>query len=193
MLLLIDNYDSFTHNLAHYFAELGQQVKVCRNDELTLADIEIMAPQYIVLSPGPGTPDDAGISLALIQQFAGKIPILGVCLGYQAIGQVFGASVVRASKVLHGKTSQVEHVGSLLFSGVDNPFTATRYHSLIIDAKTLPEDFKVTAVCKNSQGEVEAIMAIEHQHWPLCGVQFHPESVLTTAGHQILRNFLNMK
>ncbi|GGD73336.1 anthranilate synthase component II [Lacimicrobium alkaliphilum] len=189
MLLLIDNYDSFTHNLARYFAELGQQVKVVRNDQLSLEDIAGMEPQYLVFSPGPCTPDQAGITLSAIELFAGQIPILGVCLGYQAIGQVFGAEVVRARKVMHGKTSQVYHGNSALFNDVSNPFTATRYHSLVLEEATIPEEFVISAWTQE-QGHREAIMAIEHNALPLCGVQFHPESVLTDAGHRILGNFL---
>ncbi|WP_088331396.1 aminodeoxychorismate/anthranilate synthase component II [Lacimicrobium sp. SS2-24] len=191
MLLLIDNYDSFTHNLARYFRELGQEVSVVRNDQLTLHDIERLAPQYLVFSPGPCTPNEAGITLSAIEHFAGKIPILGVCLGYQAIGQVYGATVTRAERVMHGKTSMVHHLGSKLFSDVSDPFIATRYHSLILAEESIPVDFLITAWTE-SQGAREAVMAIEHRTLPLCGVQFHPESVLTNAGHQILCNFLRM-
>lgn len=190
MLLLIDNYDSFTHNLARYFAELGQQVKVVRNDQLSLEDIASLSPEYLVFSPGPCTPDQAGITLAAIERFAGQIPILGVCLGYQAIGQVYGAQVVRANQVMHGKTSEVHHSGSALFTGVSNPFTATRYHSLVLEQHSIPDEFIISAWTGELE-QAEAIMAIEHKSLPLCGVQFHPESVLTDAGHQILGNFLN--
>lgn len=190
MLLLIDNYDSFTHNLARYFAELGQQVKVVRNDQLSPEDIASLAPEYLVFSPGPCTPDQAGITLAAIERFAGQIPILGVCLGYQAIGQVYGAQVVRANKVMHGKTSEVHHSGSALFTDVSNPFIATRYHSLVLAPGSIPDEFVISAWTEQ-QGQTEAVMAIEHKTLPLCGVQFHPESVLTDAGHQILGNFLN--
>lgn len=192
MLLLIDNYDSFTHNLARYFAELGQQVKVVRNDQLSLEDIASLAPDYLVFSPGPCTPDQAGITLSAIERFAGQIPILGVCLGYQAIGQVFGAHVIRAKQVMHGKTSQVYHCGSALFTDVSNPFIATRYHSLVLEQNSIPEEFIISAWTEQ-QGQREAIMAIEHKTLPLAGVQFHPESVLTDAGHQILDNFLSQQ
>lgn len=190
MLLLIDNYDSFTHNLARYFAELGQQVNVVRNDQLSLGDITGLAPDYMVFSPGPCTPDKAGITLSAIERFAGQIPIMGVCLGYQAIGQVFGANVIRAKQVMHGKTSPVHHCGSALFAGVSNPFIATRYHSLVLEQNTIADDFIISAWTGEAE-QPEAIMAIEHKTLSLCGVQFHPESVLTLAGHQILGNFLN--
>ncbi|WP_416307077.1 anthranilate synthase component II [Neptunicella sp. SCSIO 80796] len=193
MLLLIDNYDSFTHNLARYFCELGQAVEVYRNDEISLQQIEELAPEYLVISPGPCTPDEAGISLAAIRHFAERIPILGVCLGYQAIGQVFGAKVVRAGQVLHGKVSNVFHQQTGLFEDVTNPFIATRYHSLILQPDSIPAEFTVTARSVLDNGETEAIMAIEHKTLPLCGVQFHPESVMTTSGHQILSNFLKLK
>ena len=188
MLLLIDNYDSFTHNLARYFVELGQQVKVVRNDEIDCRGIEQLAPEYLVLSPGPCTPNEAGISLKAIEKFSGKLPILGVCLGYQAIGQVFGANVIRAKAVKHGKTSELTHCESPLFQDVPNPFTATRYHSLVLDEQSLPEEFRVTAWSEDD-GQRE-IMAIEHKVLPLMGVQFHPESLLTRYGHKILNNFI---
>lgn len=186
MLLLIDNYDSFTWNLYQYFCELGAQVVVKRNDELTLADIATLAPQKLVISPGPCTPNEAGISLAAISHYAGRLPILGVCLGHQAIGQAFGASVVRAEKVMHGKTSQIQHTGEGVFAGLNNPLTVTRYHSLVIDPPTLPNDFTVTAWTDRQE-----IMGIRHQRWDLEGVQFHPESILSEQGHQLLANFLN--
>lgn len=186
MLLLIDNYDSFTWNLYQYFCELGWQVVVKRNDELTLADIEAMAPQKLVISPGPCTPDDAGISLEVIRHYAGKLPLLGVCLGHQAIGQAFGASVVRAAKVMHGKTSFISHNGKGVFTGLNNPLTVTRYHSLVIESSTLPSCFEVTA-----WSETQEIMGIRHREWDLEGVQFHPESILSEQGHQLLANFLN--
>lgn len=189
MLLLIDNYDSFTHNLARYFSELGQQVMVVRNDLIDITGIEQLAPDYLVISPGPCTPNEAGISLQAIKHFAGRIPILGVCLGHQAIGQVFGAKVVRASQVMHGKTSAVEHTDSALFRDIDSPFVATRYHSLVLDWSSLPAEFNVTAWVEEWDGQRTA-MAIEHKMLPLHGVQFHPESVLTEAGHCILANFL---
>ena len=189
MLLLIDNYDSFTHNLARYFRELGQLVTVIRNDQLKVEQIEALQPDYLVFSPGPCTPNEAGITLAAIERYAGQIPILGVCLGYQAIGQVFGARVLRAGRVMHGKTSTIVHGDSPLFRGVDRSFQATRYHSLVLDRQTIPAEFAVTAWVADAQ-EQGTVMAIEHQSLPLCGVQFHPESVMTPAGHQILRNFL---
>ncbi|YCI81357.1 aminodeoxychorismate synthase component 2 [Enterobacteriaceae bacterium] len=186
MILLIDNYDSFTWNLYQYFCELGARVTVKRNDALSLADIDALAPQKIVISPGPCTPDEAGISLAVIRHYAGRLPILGVCLGHQAIGQAFGARVVRAAKVMHGKTSPVTHSGDGVFTGLNNPLTVTRYHSLIIDPDTLPSAFSVTAL--SDSGE---IMGIRHREWDLEGVQFHPESILSEQGHQLLANFLN--
>lgn len=185
MILLIDNYDSFTWNLYQYFCELGADVEVRRNDELTLADIEMLAPQKIVISPGPCTPDESGISLEVIAHYAGKLPILGVCLGHQAIAQAFGATIVRAAKVMHGKTSPITHSDSGVFSGLNNPLTVTRYHSLIIDPSTLPDCFEVTAWSENGE-----IMGIRHKAWDLEGVQFHPESILSEQGHQLLENFL---
>lgn len=186
MILLIDNYDSFTWNLYQYFCELGAQVEVRRNDELTLADIEMLAPQKIVISPGPCTPDESGISLEVIAHYAGKLSILGVCLGHQAIAQAFGATIVRAAKVMHGKTSPITHTGIGVFSGLNNPLTVTRYHSLVIDPPTLPDCFEVTA-----WSESDEIMAIRHKEWDLEGVQFHPESILSEQGHQLLQNFLS--
>ncbi|WP_454124180.1 aminodeoxychorismate synthase component 2 [Kosakonia sp. Marseille-Q7440] len=185
MILLIDNYDSFTWNLYQYFCELGVHVEVRRNDELALADIEMLAPQKIVISPGPCTPDESGISLEVIAHYAGKLPILGVCLGHQAIAQAFGATIVRAAKVMHGKTSPITHSGSGVFSGLNNPLTVTRYHSLVIDPSTLPDCFEVTAWSENGE-----IMGIRHKAWDLEGVQFHPESILSEQGHQLLENFL---
>ena len=172
MLLLIDNYDSFTHNLARYFVELGQEVKVVRNDDIDCKDIEQLAPEFLVFSPGPCTPNEAGITLKAIEQFSGKLPILGVCLGYQAIGQVFGANVVRAKTVKHGKTSELKHSDSALFADVPNPFTATRYHSLVLDEQSVPETFQVTAWSEDD-GQRE-IMAIEHRTLPLMGCNFTP-------------------
>ncbi len=185
MILLIDNYDSFTWNLYQYFCELGAHVKVRRNDELTLADIEMLAPQKMVISPGPCTPDESGISLDVIAHYAGKLPILGVCLGHQAIAQVFGATIVRAAKVMHGKTSPITHSSSGVFSGLNNPLTVTRYHSLVIDPPTLPDCFEVTAWSESGE-----IMGIRHKVWDLEGLQFHPESILSEQGHQLLENFL---
>ena len=186
MILLIDNYDSFTWNLYQYFCELGAEVVVRRNDEIALADIDALAPQKIVISPGPCTPSESGISLAVIQHYAGKLPILGVCLGHQAIAQVFGASIVRAAKVMHGKTSPITHTGTGVFLGLNNPLTVTRYHSLVIDPPTLPADFEVTA-----WSETREIMGIRHREYDLEGVQFHPESILSEQGHALLANFLN--
>ena len=190
MLLLIDNYDSFTYNLYQYFCELGAPVLVKRNDVLTLADIETLAPTHLVISPGPCTPDDAGISLAAIRHFAGKLPILGVCLGHQAMGQAFGARVVRARQVMHGKTSLIQHTGNGVFNGLAMPLTVTRYHSLVIDPSSLPVEFDVTAWTVR-EGERDEIMGIRHRALPLEGVQFHPESILSEQGHQLLQNFLN--
>ncbi|WP_025122364.1 MULTISPECIES: aminodeoxychorismate synthase component II [unclassified Serratia (in: enterobacteria)] len=189
MLLLIDNYDSFTYNLYQYFCELGAEVLVKRNDELQLADIERLAPQHLVISPGPCTPNEAGISLAAIRHFAGKLPILGVCLGHQALGQAFGADVVRAREVMHGKTSAIRHNNLGVFNGLNNPLTVTRYHSLILDAATLPDCFEVTAWSERD-GKRDEIMGIRHRTLALEGVQFHPESILSEQGHQLLDNFL---
>lgn len=186
MILLIDNYDSFTWNLYQYFCELGAEVVVRRNDEIALADIDALAPQKIVISPGPCTPSESGISLEVIRHYAGKLPILGVCLGHQAIAQVFGASIVRAAKVMHGKTSPITHTGTGVFLGLNNPLTVTRYHSLVIDPPTLPADFEVTA-----WSETREIMCIRHREYDLEGVQFHPESILSEQGHALLANFLN--
>ncbi|MDS0889411.1 aminodeoxychorismate synthase component 2 [Raoultella ornithinolytica] len=186
MILLIDNYDSFTWNLYQYFCELGAEVLVRRNDELTLEEIAALIPEKIVISPGPCTPNESGISLAVIARYAGQVPLLGVCLGHQAIAQVFGATIVRAAKVMHGKTSPIYHNGQGVFQGLNNPLTVTRYHSLLIDPATLPECFEVTA--RSESGE---IMAIRHREWDLEGVQFHPESILSEQGHQLLANFLN--
>ncbi|MFK3843503.1 aminodeoxychorismate synthase component II [Serratia sp. NPDC087055] len=189
MLLLIDNYDSFTYNLYQYFCELGAEVVVKRNDELQLADIERLAPQRLVISPGPCTPNEAGISLDAIRHFAGKLPILGVCLGHQALGQAFGAKVVRAREVMHGKTSAIRHFDSGVFHGLRNPLTVTRYHSLVLEAATLPDCFDVTAWSERD-GVHDEIMGIRHRQLALEGVQFHPESILSEQGHQLLDNFL---
>jgi para-aminobenzoate synthetase component 2 len=185
MLLLIDNYDSFTWNLYQYFCELGAEVVVKRNDELTLSDISMLAPEKLVISPGPCTPTEAGISLAAITHFAGQVPILGVCLGHQAIAQAFGASIVRAETVMHGKTSAISHNNTGVFNGLNNPLTVTRYHSLVIDPATLPACFEVTAWTDKQE-----IMGIRHRELDLEGVQFHPESILSEQGHQLLGNFL---
>lgn len=186
MILLIDNYDSFTWNLYQYFCELGSDVCVRRNDELTLSQIDALVPQKIVISPGPCTPGEAGISLEAIRHYAGRIPLLGVCLGHQAIAQAFGATIVRAAKVMHGKTSPVTHDNTGVFLGLNNPLTVTRYHSLVIDPPTLPDCFEVTA-----WSETQEIMGIRHRDWDLEGVQFHPESILSEQGHALLANFLN--
>ncbi len=186
MILLIDNYDSFTWNLYQYFCELGAEVVVRRNDVLSLEDVAALNSQKIVISPGPCTPDESGISLAVIKHYAGKVPILGVCLGHQAIAQVMGATIVRAAKVMHGKTAPVTHNGTGVFSGLNNPLTVTRYHSLVIDPPTLPDCFEVTA-----WSETREIMGIRHREWDLEGVQFHPESILSEQGHQLLANFLH--
>lgn len=185
MILLIDNYDSFTWNLYQYFCELGASVIVKRNDDITLTDIAALAPAKIVISPGPCTPDDAGISLDVIRHYAGKTPILGVCLGHQAIAQAFGARIVRAEKVMHGKTSPVTHQQQGVFRGLNNPLTVTRYHSLLIQPETLSDCFEVTA-----RSETGEIMGIRHREWDLEGVQFHPESILSEQGHALLANFL---
>ncbi|MBE1275943.1 aminodeoxychorismate synthase component II [Enterovibrio baiacu] len=190
MLLIIDNYDSFTYNLYQYFCQLGADVVVRRNDTLTLADIEAMSPTHLVISPGPCTPDDAGISLDAIQHFAGKLPILGVCLGHQALAQVFGANVVRARQVMHGKTSPVVHQNQGVFQGLNNPLTVTRYHSLVVERASLSDAFEITAWTERD-GEFDEIMGIRHRELPLEGVQFHPESIMTEQGHQLLANFLS--
>lgn len=182
---MIDNYDSFTYNLVQYFGELGQEVIVKRNDAVTLEEIEELKPRYLVISPGPCTPNEAGISLAAIKRFAGRIPILGVCLGHQCIGQAFGGRVVRAKRLMHGKTSPIFHDSRTIFQGLKNPFTATRYHSLIVEEETLPDCLEISA--RSDQGE---IMAIRHRELPVEGVQFHPESILTEEGKKLLANFL---
>jgi para-aminobenzoate synthetase component 2 len=191
MLLLIDNYDSFTYNLYQYFCELGAEVKVLRNDQLTLTDIEQLAPSHLVISPGPCTPDQAGISLQAIAHFSTRLPILGVCLGHQAMAQAFGAKIVRARQAIHGKTSPVRHTGQSVFTGLNNPLTVTRYHSLVVAPETLPDCFDVTAWTERD-GERDEIMGIMHKTLPLHGVQFHPESILSEQGHQLLDNFLKI-
>jgi anthranilate synthase component 2 len=186
MLLMIDNYDSFTYNLVQYLGELGETVKVYRNDEISLEQIEALGPTRIVISPGPCTPNEAGISVAAIQRFAGKIPILGVCLGHQSIGQAYGGKIVHASQLMHGKTSDIRHTGSGVFRGLPDPLTATRYHSLVIERTSLPACLEVTAW--SDDGE---IMGVRHKVLKVEGVQFHPESILTQSGHDLLANFLN--
>ncbi|WP_048308818.1 aminodeoxychorismate/anthranilate synthase component II [Halomonas sp. PR-M31] len=189
-VLMIDNYDSFTFNVVQYLAELGAVVETYRNDALSLADIEALTPSHIVISPGPCTPNEAGISLDVIRHFAGKLPILGVCLGHQAIGQVFGGKVVRAPQVMHGKTSLVQHRGDGVFTGLENPLEVTRYHSLIVDAKSLPEELEVTAWTGDDDVTPGVIMGLRHRSLDIEGVQFHPESILTRQGHELLGNFL---
>ena len=190
MLLVIDNYDSFTYNIVHYLQELGAQVQVVRNDEKTLAELQSLAPERILLSPGPGNPDNAGITLEVIEQFAGSVPILGVCLGHQAIGQAFGAKVVQAAEVMHGKVSRVHNSQKGVFKGLYQSFNATRYHSLVLAQASLPECLEVTAWTSDRRGEREEIMAVRHKHLPVEGVQFHPESILTEQGHALLKNFI---
>jgi|TARA_B110001450_G_scaffold52488_1_gene49160 anthranilate synthase component 2 len=191
MILMIDNYDSFTYNIVQYLAELKVDVKVYRNDELTLADIERLSPEKIVISPGPCTPNEAGVSVDTITTFAGKIPILGICLGHQSIGQAFGGQIVRAKQVMHGKTSMMHHSDRGVFKGLSNPFQATRYHSLVIEQTTLPECLDVTAWTENADGSLDEIMGVRHKELSVEGVQFHPESILTQHGHDLLSNFLN--
>ncbi|MDT0126276.1 aminodeoxychorismate/anthranilate synthase component II [Paenibacillus sp. RRE4] len=185
MILVIDNYDSFTYNLVQYLGELGETVEVRRNDEIDLAGIEALAPDHILISPGPCTPNEAGISLAVIDHFKGSIPIFGVCLGHQAIGQAFGGNVIRADRMMHGKTSEMHHQGTSVFTGLPSPFTATRYHSLIVERSSLPDCLEITA--ETAEGE---IMGLRHKTYAIEGVQFHPESIITDHGHQMLRNFL---
>ncbi|MEY4642287.1 MAG: hypothetical protein RLZZ227_2281 [Pseudomonadota bacterium] len=191
MILMIDNYDSFTWNLVQYFGELGADMRVYRNDELSIDDIEKLAPTHIIISPGPCTPKEAGISVPTIKHFAGKIPLLGVCLGHQGIGEAFGGDIVRAKRVMHGKISAIHHQGKGVFEGLNNPFNATRYHSLVIKQETLPACLEVTAWTQNPDGSIEEIMGVRHRSLPIEGVQFHPESILTEHGHQLLKNFLD--
>lgn len=192
MVLMLDNYDSFTYNLVQYLLELGVEVKTWRNDAVTVEDIQALAPSHIVISPGPCTPNEAGISLATVERFAGRIPLLGVCLGHQSIGQFFGGDVVRAREVMHGKTSPIYHAGQGVFSGLPDPFTATRYHSLVVDANSVPDCLEVTAWTQTVNGEREEIMGLRHKQLPVEGVQFHPESILSEHGHQMLKSFLEM-
>lgn len=192
MMLMIDNYDSFTFNLVQYFGELGTEAKVVRNDEIDIAGIEALAPDQLVISPGPCTPNEAGISLAAIAHFAGKLPILGVCLGHQSIGQAFGGKIVHAREIMHGKTSPIFHADTGVFSGLDNPFQATRYHSLVIEKESLPDCLEITAWTEQN-GEIDEIMGVRHRELDVQGVQFHPESILTEHGHDMLRNFLERK
>lgn len=190
MLLMIDNYDSFTYNVVQYLGELGAEVKVVRNDELTVADIEAMAPERIVVSPGPCTPSEAGISIEAIRHFAGKLPILGICLGHQALGQAYGGEVVRARQAMHGKTSPVRHLNLGVFEGLAQPLTVTRYHSLVVKRENLPDCLEVTAWTEHADGSTDEIMGLRHKTLNIEGVQFHPESILTEQGHELLANFL---
>ena len=190
MLLMIDNYDSFTYNVVQYLGELGADVKVVRNDEISCAEIADLKPTKIVISPGPCTPNEAGISLAVVERFAGVIPLLGICLGHQSIGQAFGGKVVRARTVMHGKTSMMHHNGKGVFSGLDQPFEATRYHSLVVDKDSLPDCFEMTAWTQHDDGTVDDIMGLRHKTLAVEGVQFHPESILSQCGHELLNNFL---
>lgn len=187
MILMIDNYDSFTYNLVQYFGELGRNIKVFRNDKITLGEIKKLRPEKIVISPGPGRPEDAGISCDLIKEFSGKIPILGVCLGHQAIGYVYGGRIINAKRLMHGKTSMVYHNRQTIFKGIPNPFEATRYHSLLLERKTMPDILEIIAWTKAGE-----IMGLKHKKYPLWGVQFHPESILTKSGKDILANFLKL-
>jgi anthranilate synthase component 2 len=190
MLLMIDNYDSFTYNLVQYLGELGADVQVHRNDRITVDEIERLGPERIVISPGPCTPNEAGVSVETIRRFAGKVPILGVCLGHQSIGQAFGGRIVHAGKIMHGKTSMIMHADKGVFRGLPQPFEATRYHSLVIELASLPDCLEVTAWTEDAQGAMDEIMGVRHRDMPVEGVQFHPESILTACGHDLLRNFL---
>ena len=191
MLLMIDNYDSFTYNLVQYFGELGADVQVHRNDKITIAEIETLNPDKIVISPGPCTPNEAGISIDVIRHFSPKKPILGVCLGHQSIGQAFGGDIVHANAIMHGKTSPIYHNNSSVFKGIESPFNATRYHSLVINKARLPDCFDITAWTENDDGSLDEIMGIQHKTLAVEGVQFHPESILTEQGHALLKNFLD--
>ena len=190
MLLMIDNYDSFTYNLVQYLQELGEEVRVVRNDELDVAGIRALQPERIVISPGPCTPNEAGVSLDVLRELSGQLPIFGVCLGHQSIGQAFGGQVVRAGRIMHGKTSMIHHTGRGVFAGLPNPFEATRYHSLVVDRASLPDCLEVTAWTEHADGSIEEIMGLRHRSLAVEGVQFHPESILTQHGHDLLRNFL---
>jgi anthranilate synthase component 2 len=190
MILMVDNYDSFTYNVVQYLAELKADVQVHRNDQITLAEIEALAPEKIVISPGPCTPNEAGISVAVIKHFAGKIPILGICLGHQSIGQAFGGEIIRAKKVMHGKTSMIYHNNTGVFANLTNPYEATRYHSLVINQDSLPDCLEITAWTQHNDGTLDEIMGVRHKELAVEGVQFHPESILTQHGHDLLENFL---
>ena len=189
MIFVLDNYDSFTYNLVQYIGELGHEVVVRRNDQVSIGEIEALQPERIVISPGPCTPQEAGISIDLIKHFAGRIPLLGVCLGHQAMGAAFGGNVVRASNLMHGKTSAIKHDGRTIFRGIPSPMTATRYHSLVVEEKSLPQDLEISAICYDREGS-RVIMGLRHRKYAMEGVQFHPESVLTQHGKQLVRNFL---
>mgnify|MGYP003586989088 FL=1 len=190
MLLMIDNYDSFTYNLVQYLQSLGAEVKVVRNDAMTVDEIETLAPERIVISPGPGTPDQAGVTLEMIERLGQRTPILGVCLGHQSIGQVYGGDVIRAKTIMHGKTSRIRHEGKGVFADLPDAYEATRYHSLVVDRNTLPDSLEVTAWTEYEDGSFEEIMGLRHREFPVEGVQFHPESILTEHGHALLKNFL---
>lgn len=192
MILMIDNYDSFTYNLVQYLGELDAEVAVHRNDKLTIETIKELAPEKIMISPGPGTPSEAGISLAVIEEFGGKIPLFGVCLGHQAIGQAFGGKIIHAKQIMHGKTSLIHHLGVGVFAGLTNPYTATRYHSLVIEKNTPPDCLEITAWTETDNGEIDEIMGVRHKTLEIEGVQFHPESILSEHGHDMLRNFINL-
>ncbi len=193
MLLMIDNYDSFTFNIVQYLCELGADVKVVRNDEITLEDIARLKPERLVISPGPCTPNEAGISVAAIREFAGRLPILGVCLGHQSIGAVFGGNVIRARQVMHGKLSPIHHEGQGVFAGLPSPFNATRYHSLVVERTSFPDCLEITAWTQLPDGSMDEVMGLQHRTLPIQGVQFHPESILTEHGHALLKNFLEIR
>ncbi len=193
MMIMIDNYDSFTYNLVQYLGELGADVQVHRNDQISLAQIEQLQPERIMISPGPCTPNEAGVSMDVIRRFAGKLPILGVCLGHQSIGQVFGGKIVHARQIMHGKTSMIYHTDQGVFKGLENPYEATRYHSLVIEKDSLPDCLEITAWTQHEDGSFDEIMGVRHKELAIEGVQFHPESILTQHGHALLKNFLEMK
>ena len=193
MLLMIDNYDSFTYNVVQYLGELGAEVEVVRNDQIDIEGIRALAPTRIVISPGPCTPNEAGISMSVIETFAGQLPLLGICLGHQSLGQVYGGRVVRARQVMHGKTSLIHHRGEGVFTGLSNPFEATRYHSLVVERDSLPDCLEITAWTETGDGEFDEIMGLRHRELGVEGVQFHPESILTAHGHDLLRNFLSQE
>jgi len=193
MLLMIDNYDSFTYNIVQYLGELGADVHVYRNDQITVTEMIALRPEHIVISPGPCTPNEAGVSIEAIKYFAGKVPLLGICLGHQSIGQAFGGEIVHAKEIMHGKTSMMHHLDVGVFAGLKNPYEATRYHSLVINKHKLPDCLEVTAWTEDENGELDEIMGVRHKTLPIEGVQFHPESILSDHGHDLLRNFLNME